>query len=120
MIDLSSEENIKIPQKDISNNIGTSIISQIEKYNSCQVWDEKFDRLFSLTLTLKHFEHLLQESEEIEKTQNSLDNLANEWKDLLSKSDEDLGIDSEVSRKGIPAFLETFAKQISNKFKFEV
>jgi hypothetical protein len=118
IVDVDSLENIKIPQLDQSNNISTSIQTQLDKANAETNAGEKFDRLFALTLTLKHFDHLLQETSDVPLAQLSVDALGEAWKLLLPESDENLEIDSEITRKGITAFLGSFAESIRNKFTF--
>ena len=97
IIDANDLENIKIPQVDQSNNISTSIQAQIDKVNAEATEGEKFDRLFALTLTLKHFDHLLQETTDIPRAQQALDALGEAWKLLLPASDDSLEIDTEIN-----------------------
>lgn len=119
IIDASSLENIKIPQADQIKNIATSIEKELEKAKESKSSSEKFDRLFALTLTLKHFDHLLQETDDIPKAQEALDNLSIAWREVLALADEEIGIDSEITHNGIIAFLEVFADQIKSKFTFK-
>lgn len=114
IIDANSLDNLKIPQ---SINIGEKIQAQIDIANVFPSLGEKFDRLFALTLTLKHFDHLLQETQDVAKAQSSLDVLGETWKLLLPESDTSLEIDSDITRKGISSFLSAFADSVKN-FKF--
>ena len=81
---------------------------------------EKFDGLFALVHELTHADLMdtwMTDNQFLGpdgKTEKAIDELSKAWKSLLSKSDEELGLDTVYSRPGIEALLSEFAEKISN------
>ena len=77
---------------------------------------ERFDALFGLTHGLKSFDYWMhdnecwQPGEELEKAMAAL---AKAWRDMLKKSDAELGIDKEFTRPGIVSLLEQLEDDFS-------
>jgi hypothetical protein len=69
---------------------------------------DKFDMLFAFTHTVKTYDVWLHDNEDGEAMLEMIDGLAASWKELLKKSDAELGIDTEYTRPGVMAFLEQF------------
>lgn len=69
---------------------------------------DKFDMLFAFTDTVKTYDVWLHDNEDGEAMLSMINGLAESWKELLQKTDAELGIDTEYTRPGVMAFLEQF------------
>ena len=85
-----------------------------KRYNKSE-WAQKFDLLLALTWVLNEYDSWLVESDEggLEKM---VKDLAQLWKKLLSKSDAEIGIDSQYTRPGIVCLLKRFKVTVESTF----
>jgi hypothetical protein len=85
---------------------------------------KKFNMLFAFTYTVKTYDVWLHDNEDGEAMLGMIDGLAESWKELLKKTDEELCIDTEYTRPGVIAFLEQFEELVktnedANGFDFQ-
>lgn len=89
---------------------------------------KKFDAMFALTYCLNDFDIWMNDNEcwgEGGELEQAITLLGKTWKKLLKKSNEELGIDAEYTRKGIEALLEKFeetvdsCESITNSFEWK-
>ena len=94
----------------------------------CKTDSLKFDAMFGLTFSLYENADWMHDNEcygEGGQLDQAITLLGNTWKKLLEKSNEELGIDAEYTRKGIEAFLEDFEELVDScecietSFKFK-
>lgn len=78
---------------------------------------QQFDHMLALTLTIERFDFWFADTDIPAKAQAAIKHLGGMWKDLLSKSDEELGIDHKYTRDGMMALLEDFAKTLDSASK---
>ena len=90
------------------NRICTGIPGEIKKAMQQKSVPARFDHLFALTYALQSFEFWMHDNEcwepgqELEK---AIKALAKAWRDMLKRSNEELGIDGEFTRPGVEALL---------------
>jgi len=76
---------------------------------------QKFDAMFALTYCLNDSNCWMHDNEcygEDEELEQVIKQIGMTWKTLLSKSNEELGIDGDYTRKGIEALLEKFEESV--------
>jgi hypothetical protein len=103
------------------------IPGEIKKALKQKTQPARFDTLFALTHSLKRYNYWMNDNEcwrEGEELEQAIKALAKAWKDMLKKSDAELGIDSEFTRPGIEALLEELSDDFegcdpTSEFPFE-
>ena len=75
-------------------------------------WSDKFDLLLGYTHALQHYDAWMCDNEG--GMEGMVKGLARLWKNILKRSDEDLGIDGEYTRPGVMAMLESFQESIES------
>ena len=89
--------------------------SQFSKlYHQTMDWKRKFDLLLGFTDTLKEHDVWIHDHEVGWGGEKMVKQLALCWKTILTKTDEDLGIDREYTRPGIVALLEQFKEAVES------
>lgn len=96
------------------NHIIESIVPEIEKImsNNKNSSSDKFDHLFGLTASLNDYAEFWMEDNECsgegDIMETSINKLGKTWKNILSKTNDELGIDAAYTRPGIERLLEQF------------
>jgi hypothetical protein len=96
------------------NAIMDSFFQLKKKLSSMRKWDQKFDKLYGFTFTIHQFDVWMQDNEG--GLNDMVLGLAKLWKNMLKKSDADLGIDAEYTRPGVMCFLEEFKETIEQAY----
>jgi hypothetical protein len=110
-----ADDFIKIFNTSDGNNIVFGIPIEVKKALKKKTLPQRFDALFALTYGLKTTDFWMNDNEcwgpggELEL---AIKTLAKTWRNMLKRSDGELGIDTEFTRRGIVALLEEFEKDI--------
>ena len=73
-------------------------------------WSQKFNTLFAYTFTIKQYDAWIYDNEGL--PQDFFTSLGKEWSKILSKTDLELGIDSEFTRPAVVEFLSKFKEEV--------
>ncbi|KOO25633.1 hypothetical protein Ctob_003621 [Chrysochromulina tobinii] len=98
------------------NQICIGLPREVKKALKLKTLPERFDTLFALTYAIKEYDFWMNDNECWEsgaELETAMKVLAKAWRDLLKRSDAELGIDAEFTRPGIEALLE----QLEDDFK---
>jgi hypothetical protein len=98
------------------NQICIGLPREVKKALKLKTLPERFDTLFMLTYAIKEYDFWMNDNECWEsgaELETAMKVLAKAWRDLLKRSDAELGIDAEFTRPGIEALLE----QLEDDFK---
>jgi uncharacterized protein YqeY len=82
---------------------------------------ERFDHLFALTYKLHQYDFWLRDNEMWDddgELQTAIKLLGRSWKNLLRKSNEELGIDEDFTRPGIEKLLMQFEELVDDAIQF--
>lgn len=109
------------------NQVVFGIRGEVQKALKKKGGSAQFDALFGLTHGLQSYDSWMHDNECWEKggeLQKAIAALGKAWKDLLKKSDAELGIDAEFTRPGIESLLAqlqgTFKEcEVTEKFAFK-
>jgi hypothetical protein len=91
------------------------ILIEVKKAMKLKTDSQKLDAMFALTYSLNLMDCWMNDNElygEDEELEQVITLLGMTWKQLLQKSNEELGIDGEYTRQGIEALLEKFEEKV--------
>ena len=91
------------------------MLIEVKKAMKLKTNSQKFDAIFALTYFLNLMDSWMNDNElsgEGEELEQVITLLGQTWKQLLQKSNEELGIDGEYTRQGIEALLEKFEEKV--------
>jgi hypothetical protein len=97
------------------NQVICEALDEVKKISRKKSWPDRFDSLFSLTYALIRYDCWIQDNElygEDGELDQLIKSLADGWKKLLNKSNEDLAIDAEYTRPAIEELLTQFKKLV--------
>ena len=99
------------------NNVISGIIKEVQKAMCKKTLPERFDAMFGLFWALNEYDNWMSDNEEWGEDgllDKSIRYFGSTWKKLLLHSDNELGIDSFFTRRGILSLLEKFKNSIEN------
>jgi hypothetical protein len=82
-------------------------------------WTQKFNLLFAFTSTIDRYDVWMHDHEGGWGGEIMLKALATRWKNVLKKTDAELGTDPEYTRPGVICFLEKFKKTVEDIDTYE-
>eukprot|EP01038_Epipyxis_sp_PR26KG_P006825 gene6825-9344_t len=91
------------------NNVINGLPQQLKKVSRQNTLPLKFDALLGLTIALHRFDVWIYDNEEWDKggeLEKVVKSLGRAWQKMIKRSNEELGIDTEVTRPGVEALLD--------------
>ena len=88
-------------------------------HGKAKSWANKLNYLFGYTFIVARYDVWMQDHECGWGGEKMIKDLAKMWKKVLSKSDEDLGIDGAFTRPGLVCFLEGFKEKVEEIEAYE-
>jgi hypothetical protein len=94
------------------NDVAYSIHDFQKLYKKAKKPFEKFDLLFAYTFNLDSYDTWMIDYEEPEVMSSFVDELGRMWKNMLKRSNAEIGIDAEYTKPALLYFLAKFKKSV--------
>eukprot|EP01117_Protostelium_nocturnum_P007798 TRINITY_DN2790_c0_g1_i1.p1 TRINITY_DN2790_c0_g1~~TRINITY_DN2790_c0_g1_i1.p1 ORF type:complete len:269 (-),score=103.15 TRINITY_DN2790_c0_g1_i1:104-910(-) len=84
----------------------------VKMWKSPDKHDEAFSYLFAITVIAKEMDHWYVDYEEVRAINNLMNSFHSRWKEVFTKTDEELGLKGENSRNKLMKYLIKFANSV--------